>query len=43
MLNVRYNEGQDIDSIIDTYTNISLDIKNMLRDDLEGKMGGMDF
>jgi hypothetical protein len=39
----RYNEGQDIDSIIDTYTNISLDIKNMLRDDLEGKMGGMDF
>jgi hypothetical protein len=28
----RYNEGQDIDSIIDTYTNISLDIKNMLRD-----------
>ena len=39
----RYDEGQDIDSIIDTYTNISLDMKNQLRDDLEGKMNGMDY
>jgi len=39
----RYDEGEDIDSIIDTYTNISLDMKNMLRDDLEGKADGMDY
>jgi hypothetical protein len=39
----RYDEGEDIDSIIDTYTNISQDMKDKLRDDLEGKMDGMDF
>ena len=39
----RYDEEEDIDSIIDTYTNISQDMKDMLRNDLEGKMNGMDF
>jgi hypothetical protein len=39
----RYDGGEDIDSIIDTYTNISPDMKDKLRDDLEGKMDGMDF
>ena len=39
----RYDEEEDIDSIIDTYTNISQDMKDKLRDDLEGKMDGMDF
>jgi len=39
----RYDEEEDIDSIIDTYTNISPDMKDKLRDDLEGKMDGMDF
>ena len=39
----RYNEGESIDSILSTYTNISLDMKNMLRNDLEGKMDGMDY
>jgi len=39
----RYDEGEDIDSILDNYNNISLDMKNMLRNDLEGKMDGMDY
>jgi hypothetical protein len=39
----RYDDGEDIDSILDTYTNISPDMKDKLRDDLEGKMDGMDF
>ena len=39
----RYDEGEDIDSIIDTYTNISQDMRDMLRNDLEGKMDGMDY
>jgi len=39
----RYDEGESIDSILDNYNNISLDMKNMLRNDLEGKMDGMDY
>ena len=39
----RYDEGEDIDSILSNYNNISQDMKDMLRDDLEGKMDGMDF
>ena len=39
----RYDAGESIDSILDNYNNISLDMKNMLRDDLEGKMDGMDY
>lgn len=39
----RYDEGEDIDSIIDTYTNISQDMRDMLRNDLEGKADGMDY
>lgn len=39
----RYDEGEDIDSVIDTYTNISQDMRDMLRNDLEGKMDGMDY
>jgi len=39
----RYDEGESIDSILDNYNNISLDMKDMLRNDLEGKMDGMDY
>jgi len=39
----RYDAGESIDSILDNYNNISLDMKNMLRNDLEGKMDGMDY
>jgi hypothetical protein len=39
----RYDAGESIDSILDNYNNISLDMKNMLRNDLEGKMNGMDY
>jgi hypothetical protein len=39
----RYDEGESIDSILDNYNNISLDMKNDLRDDLEGKADGMDY
>jgi len=39
----RYDAGESIDSILDDYNNISLDMKNMLRNDLEGKMDGMDY
>jgi hypothetical protein len=39
----RYDEGEDIDSILDNYHNISQDMEDMLRNDLEGKMNGMDF
>jgi hypothetical protein len=39
----RYDEGEDIDSILSNYNNISPDMKDKLRDDLEGKMDGMDF
>jgi hypothetical protein len=39
----RYDEGEDIDSILSNYNNISQDMKDMLRNDLEGKMDGMDF
>jgi hypothetical protein len=39
----RYDEGESIDSILDNYNNISLDMKNMLRTDLEGKADGMDY
>jgi hypothetical protein len=39
----RYDEGEDIDSIMSNYNNISQDMKDMLRQDLEGKMNGMDF
>jgi hypothetical protein len=39
----RYDEGEDIDSILSNYNNISQDMKDMLRNDLEGKIDGMDF
>jgi hypothetical protein len=39
----RYDEDESIDSILSNYNNISQDMKDMLRDDLEGKMDGMDF
>jgi hypothetical protein len=39
----RYDEGESIDSILDNYNNISLDMKNDLRNDLEGKADGMDY
>jgi len=39
----RYDAGESIDSILDNYNNISLDMKNDLRNDLEGKMNGMDY
>lgn len=38
----RYEEGQDIDSILNGYNNIPLDMKNMLRNDLEAKFEGTD-
>lgn len=38
----RYEAGQSIDSIISDYSNISLDMKNMLRNDLEAKFEGTD-
>jgi len=39
----RYDAGESIDSILDNYNNISQDMKDMLRNDLEGKMNGMDY
>ena len=39
----RYDEGEEIDSIISNYQNLSFDDRNMLRQDLEGKMDGMDY
>jgi hypothetical protein len=39
----RYDEGEEIDSILSNYPNLSLDERNMLRQDLEGKMNGMDY
>jgi seryl-tRNA synthetase len=39
----RYDEGEEIDSIILNYQNLSFDDRNMLRQDLEGKMDGMDY
>jgi hypothetical protein len=39
----RYDAGESIDSILDNYNNISQDMKDMLRNDLEGKMDGMDY
>ena len=38
----RYEEGQDIDSILNGYNNIPLDMKDMLRNDLEAKFEGTD-
>jgi hypothetical protein len=39
----RYEEGEEIDSIISTYHNLSFEDRNLLRQDLEGKMDGMDY
>ena len=39
----RYDAGESIDSILDNYNNISQDMKDMLRNDLKGKMDGMDY
>ena len=39
----RYDEGEEIDSIISNYQNLSFDDRNMLRQDLEGKTYGMDY
>ena len=39
----RYDEGEEIDSIISNYQNLSIEDRNMLRQDLEGKMDGMDY
>jgi len=39
----RYDAGESIDSILGNYNNISQDMKDMLRNDLEGKMDGMDY
>jgi hypothetical protein len=39
----RYDEGEEIDSILSNYPNLSLNDRNMLRQDLEGKMNGMDY
>ena len=39
----RYDEGEEIDSIISNYQNLSFEDRNMLRQDLEGKMDGMDY
>ena len=39
----RYDEGEEIDSIISNYPNLSLDDQERLRQDLEGKMDGMDY
>ena len=39
----RYDEGEEIDSILSNYPNLPFDEKNMLRQDLEGKMNGMDY
>jgi hypothetical protein len=38
----RYEEGEDIDSILSNYPNLSFDDKNMLRQDLEAKFEGTD-
>ena len=38
----RYEEGESIDSILANYNNISLDMRNMLRNDLEAKFEGTD-
>ena len=39
----RYDEGEEIDSILSNYPNLPFDERNMLRIDLEGKMNGMDY
>jgi len=39
----RYDEGEEIDSIISTYHNLSFEDRELLRRDLEGKMNGMDY
>jgi hypothetical protein len=39
----RYDEGEEIDSILSNYPNLSLNDRNTLRQDLEGKMNGMDY
>jgi hypothetical protein len=39
----RYDEGEEIDSILSNYPNLPFDERNMLRVDLEGKMNGMDY
>jgi hypothetical protein len=39
----RYDQGESLDSIFSTYTNIPPKMKEKLRDDLEGKINGMDF
>jgi hypothetical protein len=39
----RYDKGESLDSIFSTYTNIPPKMKRNLRDDLEGKINGMDF
>jgi|GEM_PF-2473927 len=39
----RYDEGEDIDSILDTILDLTPKEKNMLRLDLEGKNNGMDY
>ena len=39
----RYDEGEERDSIISNYQNLSFDDRNMLRQDLKGKMDGMDY
>lgn len=39
----RYEEGEELDSIMSNYHNLSNDEKNMLRNDLEGKFNGMDY
>jgi len=38
----RYEEGEEIDSILSNYPNLSLDDRNMLRNDLEAKFEGTD-
>ena len=38
----RYDEGEEIDSIMSNYTNLSDEDQKRLFDDLEGKMNGME-
>jgi hypothetical protein len=39
----RYDEGEEIDSIMSNYPNLSDDDQERLYQDLEGKMNGMDY
>jgi len=39
----RYDDDEEIDSIMLNYQNLSVDDRNMLRQDLKGKMDGMDY